>query len=398
VSVGIRLMPSRARDALSTGEVGNRNYAADLVVPELSPLIGKTVAESPVGNDAEFKFVRLLRAGKPVTGKADAKLAAGDVIVVEGRRRDLLKVRDLGGLQLKADVHLAEETDEEEQTSIVEGVLMPGSPLIGHSLKSAEFYERYQLKVLGLNRAGFRMPRQLSRIRMRLGDVLLLQGRPEDVQELERGNLFNIFGGVPTERLRTSHAALAVSIFAAALLAISFNLVTMPMATLGGAFLMMLTGCIAPEDAYRQVEWKVLILIGALLSLGAAMEATGTGRYLAGQLIALAGGESPLLFLTSFFVLTVALTQPMSNQAAAIVVVPIAFETARQLGLNPRSFAMMIAIAASCSYLTPLEPSSLMVYGPGRYRFMDFVKVGFPLTFLIYAIALLLVPVFWPVR
>jgi di/tricarboxylate transporter len=307
-------------------------------------------------------------------------------------------VKDLSGLELKADVHLAEDPGDEDETAIVEGVLMPGSPLIGHSLKSAEFYERYGLKVLGLNRAGFRMPRQLSRIRMRLGDVLLLQGRPEDVQELERGNLFNIFGGVDTERLRTSHAALAVSIFAAALLAISFNLVPMPVAALGGAFLMMLTGCITPEDAYRRVEWKVLILIGALLSLGAAMEATGTGRYLAGQLIALAGGESPLLLLTCFFVLTVALTQPMSNQAAAIVVVPIAFETARQLGMNPRSFAMMIAIAASCSYLTPLEPSSLMVYGPGKYRFMDFVKVGFPLTFLIYAIAILLVPVFWPVR
>ena len=247
-------------------------------------------------------------------------------------------------------------------------------------------------------RAGFRMPRQLSRIRMRLGDVLLLQGRPQDVKELERGNLFNIFGGVATERLRTSHAALAVVIFAAALAAIGLNLVPMPVAALGGAFLMMLTGCIAPEDAYRRVEWKVLILIGALLSLGAAMEATGTGRYLANLLIAFAGGESPLFLLTCFFVLTVALTQPMSNQAAAIVVVPVAFETARQLGLNPRSFAMMIAIAASYSYLTPLEPSSLMVYGPGRYRFIDFVKVGFPLTFLIYAVALLLVPILWPLR
>jgi hypothetical protein len=113
------------------------------------------------------------------------------------------------------------------------------------------------------------------------------------VQELERGNLFNIFGGVATERLRTSHAALAVSIFAAALLAISFNLVPMPVAALGGAFLMMLTGCIAPEDAYRRVEWKVLILIGALLSLGVAMEATGTGRYLADQLIALVRRGKP---------------------------------------------------------------------------------------------------------
>jgi di/tricarboxylate transporter len=307
-------------------------------------------------------------------------------------------VKDITGLELKADLHLAEDREGEEETAIVEGVLMPDSPLIGHSLKSAEFYERYGLKVLGLNRAGFRMPRRLSRIRMRLGDVLLLQGRPEHVQELERGNLFNIFGGVDAERLRTSHAALAVSIFAAALLAITFNLVSMPVAALGGAFLMMATGCIAPEDAYRRVEWKVLILIGALLSLGAAMEATGTGGYLATQLIALVGGGSPLIVLSCFFLLTVGLTQPMSNQAAAIVVVPIAFETARQLGLNPRSFAMMIAIAASCSYLTPLEPSSLMVYGPGKYRFMDFVKVGFPLTFLIYALALLLVPVFWPLR
>jgi di/tricarboxylate transporter len=402
LTLGIRLMPDRARDAAQQGEVGgNRDYAADLVVAEESPLIGLTLAESPVGQETGFRIVRLLRGGKPVTGKAEAQLAAGDVIVVEGRRRDLLRVKDMAGLELKADLHLAADPPEEEEkqeTAIVEGVLMPDSPLIGHTLKSAEFYERYGLKVLGLNRAGFRMPRRLSRIRMRLGDVLLLQGKPEDVKELERGNLFNIFGGVDTERLRTSHAALAVSIFAAALLAITFNLVAMPVAALGGAFLMLLTGCIAPEDAYRRVEWKVLILIGALLSLGAAMEATGTGRYLATGLIGLVGGESPLLVLSCFFVLTVALTQPMSNQAAAIVVVPIALETARQLGLNPRSFAMMIAIAASCSYLTPLEPSSLMVYGPGRYRFMDFVKVGFPLTFLIFALAILLVPVFWPLR
>ena len=170
----------------------------------------------------------------------------------------------------------------------------------------------------------------------------------------------------------------------------------MPVAAIGGAFLMLMTRCISPEEAYRRVEWKVLILIGSLLSLGAAMEASGTGKYLAAQLIALTGDQSPLLILTCFFVLTVTLTQPMSNQAAAIVVVPIAFETARQLGLNPRSFAMMIAIAASCSYLTPLEPSSLMVFGPGKYRFMDFVKVGFPLTFLIYAIAIVLVPIIWP--
>lgn len=397
LTIGLRLMPDRGRDAARAADLGNRDYAADLVVPKGSSLIGLTLAQSPVAEDRGFKLVRLLRGGKPVSNKAEAQLAAGDVIVVEGRRRELLRVKDMPGLELGADLHLAADPEDAE-TAIVEGVLMPDSPLIGHTLKSAEFHERYGLKVLGLNRAGFRMPRRLSRIRMRLGDVLLLQGSPEHVKELERGNLFNIFGGVDTERLRTSHAAVAVSIFALALAAMTFNLVSMPVAALGGAFLMMLTGCISPEDAYRRVEWKVLVLIGALLSLGAAMDATGTGRYLADQLIALTGGGSPLLLLTCFFVLTVALTQPMSNQAAAIVVVPIALETAHQLHYNPRSFAMMIAIAASCSYLTPLEPSSLMVYGPGRYRFMDFVKVGFPLTFLIYAIAITGVPLVWPLH
>src|SRR5688500_8107497 len=135
-----------------------------------------------------------------------------------------------------------------------------------------------------------------------------------------------------------------------------------------------------------------------MLALGVAMEKTGTAKYLAGLIAHWAGDAGPLWLLSGFFVLTVALTQPMSNQAAAIVVVPVAIQTAMQLDLNPRTFAIMIAVAASCSYLTPLEPSCLMVYGPGRYRFIDFLKVGAILTVLIYAIAILLVPRFWPVK
>ena len=145
---------------------------------------------------------------------------------------------------------------------------------------------------------------------------------------------------------------------------------------IAGAFVMLLTRCLSPEEAYRQVEWKVLILIGSLLSLGAAMETSGAGKFLAQQLIGIVGADSPFRLLTSFFVLTVALTQPMSNQAAALVVFPIAIQAGLQLGVDPRAFGMMVAVAASCSYLTPLEPSCLMVYGPGKYRFADFFIVG----------------------
>jgi di/tricarboxylate transporter len=394
LTVGIRLVPDRGNHDDDQEEVGNRTYTADLLVPEGSSLIGTALSDSPVGKKSGFTVAKLIRDGKSISSMNDAVLAAADEIVVEGRRRDLLQIKNIDGIELKADVHLAASEDRED-AKIVEGVLLPNSPLIGQSLRSTDFYDRYGLKVLGLNRAGF-VPRKLSRIRMRLGDVLLLQGTPENVKALEQGNMFNIFGGVDSYRLKTSHALLAITIFAAAILAVTFNIVPMPVAAIGGAFLMLATRCISPEEAYRQIEWKVLILIGSLLSFGAAMEATGTGKFMAEQLISLTGTQSPLLLLTCFFVLTVTLTQPMSNQAAAIVVVPIAFETARLAGLNPRSFIMMIAIAASCSYLTPLEPSSLMVFGPGKYRFMDFVKVGFPLTFIIYAIAILAIPLVWP--
>jgi len=249
--------------------------------------------------------------------------------------------------------------------------------------------------VLAIHRAG-RVPSSISSARLRMGDVLLLQGTAENVKALERGNLFNIFGSVETERLNLSRAPLAACIFAAAIAAVTFKLASLPVATLAGAFMMLLTRCLSPEEAYRQVEWKVLILIGALLSLGAAMEASGAGRYLAQQLIGLVGADSRYALLSCFFLLTVALTQPMSNQAAALVVFPIAMQTGIQLGVDPRPFGMMVAVAASCSYLTPLEPSCLMVYGPGKYQFLDFFKVGMPLTVLIYAISIVLVPWVWP--
>jgi di/tricarboxylate transporter len=174
--------------------------------------------------------------------------------------------------------------------------------------------------------------------------------------------------------------------------------VPVAIAILGGAFLLMATRCLPPEEAYRSVEWKIVLLIASLLSLGAAMESTGTGRVIAFYLLGWLGEPHPLVLLAIFFVLTVALTQPMSNQAAAVVILPVAMQTALALELEPRPFGMMIAVAASCSYLTPLEPACLIVYGSGHYRFMDFFKVGMPLTLIIFALSLVLVPIVWPLR
>jgi di/tricarboxylate transporter len=165
-----------------------------------------------------------------------------------------------------------------------------------------------------------------------------------------------------------------------------------------GSVVVFVTRCITPEEAYREVEWKAIILIGCMLAFGSAMDYSGAADYLANQLVSIIGQANPIWLLTAFFVLAVILTQPMSNQAAAAVILPVAIQAALHLGLNPRSFAIMIAVAASTSYITPLEPSCLIVYGLGRYRFIDFLKVGSLLTLVIYFIAILLVPVLWPLR
>jgi di/tricarboxylate transporter len=296
---------------------------------------------------------------------------------------------------------LSDPNLQSDEVRLVEVILMPKSPLIGRTLKGNRFRERYGLQVLGLNRHGENIRRKLSQAPLRMGDVLLLQGSPQNLAALQEENVVKILNAVREERPNRRRARRAILIFVGVLALGTIKiggqpLLSFPLAMMLGSVLVFVTRCITPEEAYREVEWKAIILIGSMLALGVAMQETGTAKYLAARITEYAGAWGPFWLLSGFFALTVALTQPMSNQAAAAVILPIAIQTAIQLGMNPRTFAMMVAVAASCSYLTPLEPSCLMVYGPGRYKFSDFLKVGSLLTVLIYIIAIFLVPRVWP--
>jgi di/tricarboxylate transporter len=252
--------------------------------------------------------------------------------------------------------------------------------------------------VLAIDRHGERSVRRLSQVRLRTADILLVQGSRARIEALERQGVFRILSSTVQRRPNRERAPIAITIFFGALLIASLGLLPLSVTMLLGALLAFATRCITPEEAYREVNWKVLILIACMLGLGTAMETTGTAEFLAGQIVTLMGQSKPMWLLTGFWALTVLLTQPMSNQAAAAVVLPVAVQTAEKLTLNPRSFAMMIVLAASCSFLTPLEPACLLVYGPGRYKFADFVKVGALLTVLIYIITITLVLLIWPVQ
>jgi di/tricarboxylate transporter len=397
--LGRRLIPNRAASVELLESFGVRPYLTEILILPDSPLVGKTLAESGLGRDLDLNVLQVVRdKDRHLLPSRTLTLRAGDVILVEGAREEILKIKDTSGIEIKADVKLSDPNLQTEDAALVEVILLPRSPLIGRTLKKAKFRERYGLQVLAMNRHGKNVLRKISQVTLRMGDVLLVQGHKSNIAALEDDGAFRILGAVEETRLDRRKALLAVGIFVGSLLLGVLKLVSLPIAVLLGAFGVFVTKCITPDDAYREVEWRAVILIACMLSLGTAMQDTGTAKYLASHVVNLAGSIGPLWLLGGFFILAVLLTQPMSNQAAAAVILPIAIQTATRLGLNPRSFAMMVAVAASCSYLTPLEPSCLMVYGPGRYRFADFLKVGSLLTILIFIVAMLLVPRIWPLK
>jgi len=394
-----RWIPERVSPKELTEQFGLRPFLSEVVVTRNSPLIGRQLADSKMGEELGLHVLGIVRRKHEyLEPRAETVLEAADVLLVEATEEDLLKIKNAGSLEIKADVRLSDPDLAKTDTALVEVLVLPGSPLRGRTLKGCRFRERYGLQVLGINRHGVNVVRKISLMPLKLGDVLLVQGRRENILRARDQNAFQILTPIEPmlERIpRRRHAPLAITIFAGVLGAVTWGWLSLPLAVTLGVLLIFVTGCLKPAEAYAAVEWKVLVLVGCMLGLGEAMTATGAAQYLA-KLITASGLASPVALLTAFFWLTVLLTQPMSNQAAAIVVLPLAFETALQTGLNPRTFAMMIAVAGSCSYLTPLEPSCLFVYGPGRYKFADFFKIGSPLTLVIYVVAILIVPRAWP--
>ncbi len=395
--IGRRLVPDRASADGLLEEFGVRSYVTEVLVLKTSSLVGKTIGEAELGRDLDLTIVRVLREPeRSLWPRRDLMIGAGDVLLVEGERKEVLKVKDTVGIEIRPEVMLSDPDLKSEDSSLVEALVVPGSPLVGRTLRTASLRERFGLQVLGLNRHGKNLLEKLSRTQLRVGDVLLVQGRKTGIATIAEEGFVSVLHAVEEKRINRPRAWRAMGIFASALILAATGVLPLAVSVLLGAFVIFATRCITPSEAYRELEWRAIVLIACLLALGQAMGTTGTAQWLAEHVSNAASGYAPIWLLGGFFLLTVALTQPMSNQAAAAVILPIAVQTAIQLGLNPRTFAMGIAVAASCSYITPLEPACLMVYGPGRYKFSDFARVGGLLVVLLFIVAMVLVPRVWP--
>jgi di/tricarboxylate transporter len=390
-----RLLPDHSAETM-TDRYGLRRYLTEALVAPDSKLAGKTLSDAALGSTMQLNVVSILRGERRLAPLADVRLEEGDVLIVEGRAEDVLLLKDAQGLDIRPDRELSDPDLQFGDYRLVEAVIQPRSDLAGQTLRESGLRERSDLTVLAIHAPGGRdHVGKIAWRTLREGDILLLQGRQADLAHLDDLGLLPL-EDVSAHHPRTHKGRVAAAIFVIAVALGAAKLLPLAIAFLLGALALVLTRCLTNEEAYESVDWRMMVLIGSMIAFGTAMEKTGAAEWVSGLIVKASSGLGPTALLAGFFLLTVLLTQPMSNQAAALVVLPIAVEVARSLSYSPRTFVMTVAFAASCSFLTPLEPSCLLVYGPGRYRFFDFTRVGGILTLIVFVFSILLIPIFWP--
>ncbi len=396
--IGLRLLPRRESPKSLTEQYHVRQYMTEVIVLDDSPLIDKTLAEARISDDMDLTVLGILRGAEQyrIAPHPDQQIKADDLLLVQGRAEDILRVKGEAGIEIKADFTLSDAHLEGTDVELFEAMVPKGSDFIGRTLKRLQFRKRYELVVLAINRHGVNLLSKLSTVRIRFGDVLLIQGKRDYVESIAADDQILLLEEISERQARPTKRVWALTAFGVFLFFSVTHLVPLPVAVLFGVLILLATRAVRTSEMYEMIEWRLIILIACMMSFGLAMEKTGADQYLANMIISFTGQYGPIAVLAGFFIMTVALTQPMSNQAAALVMLPIAVKSALALGLNPRTFAVAVTYAASCSFLTPLEPACVLVYTPGHYRFFDFVKVGSILTIVVFAIVIWLVPIFWP--
>ena len=382
-----RLLPNRETDK---GFSNLRDFTLEVAIDKDGPLVGKTVTEAGLRGLDRIYLVEIERDGNVVTAvPSEETLKAGDLLVFTG---DTEAISDL--LRIKGIIPSPQSSQnsplnlQRTERCLVEAVVSPHCAALGRTIRHARFRDRYGAVVLAVARNGERVQGNLGNIMLEPGDTLLLEARPAFVSRQKYNKDFLLINDVGTEAPRHDRAYLAWLILAAIVLTASLDLLSMLNAALLGAALMIASGCCTLNQASRGLDFPVLTTIAASFSLGVALEKTGLAALLAEQLIGFSQGHALLLLILSYLAVSV-LTEVITNNAAALVMLPIVLELAEKSGLQSEPFVLAVMLAASASFATPLGyQTNLMVYGPGNYRFSDFMRVGIPMNLVVGAISI----------
>jgi len=376
-----------------------RRYLSDVLVTPRSALAGKSPSESRLGETIDLTVVGLRRGStRTLAPESRGVLREGDILLGEGAAEDVLAIKDSAGIEIKPDFRLGDPDLRSADVRMIEAMVLPRSELVGSTIEDVHFRETTGVVVLGIHSHGREGPREkLSRHRLQPGDMLLSQGDRKRLDALD-GDDPMLLQDRSGHHPRSRKATVAVLIFIGGILLATTRVLPLSVAFLVAVPALLLTRCLTTKEACESVDWRLLVLIAAMMAFGAAMTKTGAAGLLADFIVRYVSGLGSCAVLVALFLLTLILTQPMSNQAAALLLLPVAIHAAQTMGLDPRPFVMAFTFAASCSFLTPLEPSCVLVNGPGNHRFFDSVRVGGLLTLIVFVVSAFLIPVAWPLQ
>lgn len=394
VLVGVRLVPERLDDARHSPSFGSGEYLIEIVLEPEARSVGTVLLDSPLLNDVTISGVEVFRQGA-LLKEPDDKLVlqAGDHLKVRCDLENFLKLRERRGITLRHE----KGTAPNEEATLVEAVIAPGSTLDGRSLKQSRFRSRYGLQALAVRHRNRVMREHLEEMQLKAGDVLLFEIEPQHLEQLREDRTFVLVSQVELPLLRKSRMLIASAIVTGVVLAAATGSVPIIAGSIVGCILMVLTRCLTLQEAYSAINWQVIFLLAGVLTLGTALETTGAAQLLGGALVGSLGSWGPVVLVSGLYLVTSLLTELMSNNATAALLAPVAIAAAESLNIDSRPLLMAITFAASASFMTPVGyQTNTLIYGPGQYRYADFLRVGTPLNIIFWILATIMIPWFWP--
>ncbi len=392
--VGRWLLPKTV-DAQMPAEADIGKYVTELRVKEDSPLVGKKIAEIGMGSTYGVFPLELLRGDKHMWSPRSQALAVNDVLLVRGQWDKLEDFRKRAGLGNASESRYVKESGPPR--ILTEVMVAPASSVEGRSISELDFKWRYDATALAIHRRGHILRETLREISLEVGDVLLLLVNEEAMPQLRSDDRVVVLSEREDAMHTSRRAIIAVAILAAVVIAAALRWLPIPVAAICGAVTMALTGCFGRKDLYQAMDWKIIILLGAILPLGIAIERTGLSTVVVGGSLSMVGDHGPLAALLVVYLLTALLTELMGHNPSVVLMVGIGVSVAHTLHVDPAPFVVAVAFAAATSFATPVGyPTNTMVYYAGGYRFTDFMKVGIPLILLFCALSMFLIPRIWP--
>jgi di/tricarboxylate transporter len=396
------LLPNRQPAIGSKNETGGyqldmMHYTTEMMIPVDSPLVGKSVEEAGLRHLPELYLVEIVRQKSIIAAVSPQEiLQANDQLIFVGAIASIIDLQRLRGLQPATDEVFKLDIPP-SQRCLIKAVVSNTCPLVGKTIREGKFRTQYNAVVLAVSRNGERIPGKIGNIRLQPGDILLLEANPAFLSQRNLTKDFYVIDPIPnSEPLRYKKAPVAIAILGVMVFLATVGWMSMLKAAVLASIVMLLTGCCSAAKALNNIEWSVLLVIGAALSIGKALESTGAAGAIASTVISFAG-DNPWVTLIVIYAITNLLTEMITNNAAAALVFPIALSLANNLEVSIMPFIIAIAIAASASFSTPIGyQTNLMVYGPGGYKFSDFLRVGIPLNIIFWLVTVSLTPVFYP--